>query len=189
VFAAVVDIVYEHIQRCSPCYIEFRQLQREAPESRGAAASSVSPEAAPSNRRLLLGLAAVVLLLALSAVVWRAWSPTTPQPVSVQAEFDLRPYGASRGDGGNGAKPLVVRRGLVSLALILPTGSEPGQYDIQVLDSDLHSVFGVTADARIRQFQTELRTELPLNTIRPGRYQLAIRYRNERWRPFPLEVL
>jgi hypothetical protein len=138
---------------------------------------------------LLVGLAAVLLLLALSAVIWRTWLPATPQPVSVQAEFDLRPYGASRGEGGNSAKPLMVRRGVIALVLILPTGAEPGLYDIQILDSDLHSIVTLTAKAELRQYQTELRTELPLSAARPGRYHLAIRFGTERWRLFPLEVI
>lgn len=182
------DPAYQHIRRCSPCYIEFRQLQRAAADSPTSAVTSLGPEAPPRSRWLLVGLAAVLLLLGLGAAIWRTWLPVT-QPVSVQAELDLRPYGASRGDGGNGAKPLVVRRGVVALVLILPTGSEPGKYDIQILDSDLNSILAVTAQAALRQYQTELRTELPLSAVRPGRYQLAIRYGNERWRLFPLEVI
>jgi hypothetical protein len=186
--ASMDDPVYEHLQRCSPCYIEFRELQRAFAGSPRAESAPVGSQAAPRSRWLLVGLAAVLLLLTISAAVWRTWFAETSQPVAVQAEFDLRPYGANRGDGGNGAKPLVVRRGVIALVLILPTGSEPGKYDIQILDSDLNSILSVTAQAEMRQYQTELRTELPLSAVRPGRYQLAIRYGSERWRLFPLEV-
>jgi hypothetical protein len=183
------DPVYEHLQRCSPCYIEFRELQRKFAESPRAASAPPRSGVAPRSRRLLVGWAAVLLLLPIGAAVWRTWLPATPQAVSVQAEFDLRPYGASRGEGENETKPLVVRRGVISLVLILPTGSEPGKYDIQVLDSNLGSILSLTAQAEIHEYQTELRTKLPLSSVRPGRYQLAIRFGNERWRLFPLEVL
>jgi hypothetical protein len=176
------DPVYEHIQGCSPCYREFRAFQR-------ASATAVGPSAASlGTRRWFVGVAAVLLLLAIGAVAWRALSVLQRTPISVQAEFDLRPYGASRGDGGNGVKPLVLRRGLLSLTLILPTGAEPGRYDIQLLDADLRSILNATAQAEIREYRTELRTQLPLSDVAPGRYQLAIRYGNERWRLFPAEV-
>jgi hypothetical protein len=181
------DPVYEHLQRCSPCYTEFRELQHAAAKSPKAMGASVASKPTRSPR-LLAGLAAALLLLAISAAVWRTWFAATPQPVSVQAEFDLRPYGASRGDGGNDAKPLVVRRGVIALVLILPTGSEAGTYDIQVFDSNLQARVSATGKAEIRDYVTTLEASLDLRALSPGRYRLALRRGGENWRFFPAQV-
>ena len=49
-----------------------------------------------------------------------------------QASLDLRGHEAFRGAGAPKAAPLELARGRLELALDLPTGSEPGDYDVQL---------------------------------------------------------
>jgi hypothetical protein len=181
------DPVYEHLQRCSPCYTELRELQRSV--ARSAQAIDRSTVSEPLRSRWLLGgLAAALLLLAISAAVWRTWFAATPQPVSAQAELDLRPYGANRGNDANSRKPLVVRRAVIAFVLILPTGSEPGTYDIRVFDSKLQSRASATGTAEIRDYVTTIKTTLDLRALSAGSYRLALRRDGENWRFFPAQV-
>lgn len=186
------DPVFDHLEQCSPCFNRMRELRVTS----AAAMPSVGSERhGPSSRRWLAIAAAVVLLLSGALLVWRLLpdgdAGRAPSPaVRLTAELDLRPYGASRGTGVEG-KALELRRGVVELKMILPTGTEPGQYDIQLLDDgpgDLKSRTAASGTAAMRGYDNELRTTLDLSEVPPGRYQLALRYGTERWRMFPVDV-
>lgn len=187
------DPVFAHIERCSQCYRRMRELRE--------AAASRRPSRKGGARWWIAAVAAAGVVLALLAIGARWWPDgrsVVPGGTSARlvAELDLRPYGASRGDGGNEVQPLVLRRGVVDLMMILPTGAEPGRYDIQLLDDgagDLKSRKSTTAEGTLRKHGTEVRTELrtvlDIGDVPPGRYQLALRYAAERWRLFPVEVV
>ena len=49
-----------------------------------------------------------------------------------QANLDLRGHEALRGAGAPKTAPLELGRGRLQLTLDLPTGSEPGDYDVQL---------------------------------------------------------
>ncbi|MBA3641179.1 MAG: hypothetical protein H0W53_18305 [Acidobacteria bacterium] len=78
--------------------------------------------------------------------------------------------------------------GIVDLTLLLPVGSEPGAYDIQVLDSDLKSRASARAVGEIRDFVTTVRATVDLRGVPGGTYQLAIRREGDDWRMFPAQV-
>jgi hypothetical protein len=61
---------------------------------------------------------------------------TVHESASLQAQLDLRPYVITCGEPKqNALPPLELRRGRVTLTLLLPTGSEPGPYTVEVRDS------------------------------------------------------
>ncbi len=78
--------------------------------------------------------------------------------------------------------------GVVELTLLLPVGSEPGPYDIQVLDADLKSRASAHASGEIQNFVTTIRATLDLRTVPSGTYQLAVRREGDDWRMFPARV-
>jgi hypothetical protein len=183
------DPVYDHIQHCSPCYKRLREL-------RAAAGTRAATGGGRTARWWLAAIAAgVLLVLSVLGALW--WRTSDGQPIGpgqgaasrLVAELDLRPYGASRGENGeSGAQPLVLRRGIVDLKMILPAGAEPGRYDIQLVDDQLKSRSNATADGVLQDYRTEVRTTLDLSDVPPGHYQLALRYGTQRWRLFPVEV-
>lgn len=186
------DPGYEHLLKCSPCYREFRAMQEQAKTERGAAHVS-------STRRWAWLATAAALLAILAAVVWFTRGERgsgTPQvasstatPEGVNAEVDLRPFVVMRSEQGSAdAPPVSLPAGVVDLTLLLPVGSEPGAYDVQLLDGDLRLRSEATGTGAIEDFVTTVRVRLDLQRLAPGRYQLAVRRQGDSWRMFPAEV-
>jgi len=185
------DPAYEHLVKCSPCYREFRALQEEH------AHRQVSAPFVASHREWVAA-AAVAVLVAGLGWTWffmnRQTVPETP-PVSptrtaeLRTELDLRKFAVTRSDQASPeAIPVSLPIGVVDLTLLLPVGSEPGAYDIQVLDSDLKSRASAHAVGEIRDFVTTVRATLDLRDVPGGTYQLAIRREGDDWRMFPARV-
>lgn len=89
---------------------------------------------------------------------------------------------------GDQPEPVPLPTGVVELTLLLPVGSEPGPYDIQVLDADLKSRASAHASGEIQNFVTTIRATLDLRTVPSGTYQLAVRREGDDWRMFPARV-
>jgi hypothetical protein len=183
------DPAYEHLAKCSPCYREFRSLQEVAGVS--AAASRTA------NRAWMLAAAAALVVV--TAGTW--WltrdesnlaAPqvaSAPARTSLRAELDLRKFAVLRSEQSTDRQePVVVPTGVVELTLLLPVGSEPGPYDVQLLDSNLRSQSEATGAATIENFVTTIRVQLNLQNLAPGRYQLAVRRQGDSWRMFPALV-
>lgn len=185
------DPAYEHLVKCSPCYREFRALQEEhAPRQ---AASPVPG----SHRGWMAAVAVAVLVAGLGGVWFFINRPAAPEtsPVSetrtgeLRTELDLRKFAVTRSDQASPeATPVLLPIGIVDLTLLLPVGSEPGAYDIQVLDSDLKSRASARAVGEIRDFVTTVRATLDLRDVPSGTYQLAIRREGDDWRMFPAHL-
>lgn len=111
------------------------------------------------------------------------------QVAALRTELDLRRYSVLRSEHGDDQPgPVSLPIGMVELTLLLPIGSEPGPYDIQVLDSDLKSRASAHAPCEIRDFVTTIRATLDLRAVPRGTYQLAIRREGDEWRTFPARV-
>ena len=180
------DPAYDHLSKCSPCYREFRALQQ---------AEAARQKAAVSRKRLLYVAAAAVLVLAIAGswfVLRRPGNTTAPVPTmqAVQiARLDLRPFSVTRSDERTKEPPpLVLSRARLNVTLLLPVGSEPGSYDVQLLDSNLQSRATSTGTATIVDFITTLATTLDTSALPAGSYQLAVRRQGEDWRMFPAQL-
>ena len=185
----IEDPAYGHLVKCSPCYREFRALQTERlrkTASRGA-----------HRRGGWVWLAAAALVAVVAGGTWRTlWAPSmaapqvgsTPGP-EIQAEIDLRAFAVSRDvrDGPTGSA-VSLPRGLVQVTILLPAGSEPGEYEIQLLDAALKSHTSSHGTAAIADFVTTVRSRLDLSAVPSGPYQLALRRKGDTWRLFPARV-
>jgi hypothetical protein len=147
-----------------------------------------------------LAAAAVLITLILAGLLWWNWKTTVQSNRTTIARhdtlpetgvsLDLRPYAVARGDATTAVtRPLLLRRRVMRITMILPVGAEPGPYDILILDQNLHSVITVRADAELRDQVTQLHTTLDLSALPEGAYQLALRRDDQDWRFFPAEVL
>ena len=179
------DPAYDHFAKCSPCYQELRAIQ-QADAARLAA----------QRRQRLMWAAAAVLIIALGGS-WLAIRQTrdtsgTVVPttgVEQQARLDLRPFTVTRGDERTKEPDaLVLSRARLNLTMLLPVGFESGEYDVQVLDSNLASKASTTGSAEIREYVPTLQATLDSTHLAPGAYQLAVRRRGEDWRLFPITV-
>lgn len=179
------DPGYAHVGRCSPWYREFRALQIK----------QAAPAASRGGWRYA---AAAVVLLASAFAFWSLrredTAPTSPPPLvqtgqtELRAELDLRRFAVLRSDRAAPEEtPVELPTGLVELTLLLPVGSEPGAYDVQLLDADLRSRAAASRQGEIRDFVATVRAAMDLRGIGPGTYQLGVRREGEDWRLFPAE--
>jgi hypothetical protein len=184
----ISDPAYEHLAKCSACYREFRAFQQ-----------AVTTHTLSSRKAAWVAAAAVIVIVAGAA--WflspsRGQRGTLPQP-SVQEsqvaerrmEVDLRKYSVTRNEQQKPETgPVSLARARSNLTILLPVGSEPGGYEIQVLDSGLRSQASASGEAAIRDYVTTLQTTIDLRALSPGAYQLALRRHGEDWRLFPAEM-
>jgi hypothetical protein len=179
------DPAYDHFAKCSPCYQELRAIQ-QADAARMAAA----------KRKRLVWAAAAVLAIAVGGS-WFALRQTgstggtavSTTGVEQQARLDLRPFAVTRGDErAKDPEGLVLSRALLKATILLPVGSEPGDYEIQILDGDLKSRASSTGSAAIIDYVTTLETTLDTSALPPGSYQLAVRREGEDWRLVPVQM-
>ncbi|MPZ21627.1 MAG: hypothetical protein GEV06_27615 [Luteitalea sp.] len=184
---AITDPGYDHLIECSPCYREFRDLQQAETRHR-AFRQSVAKWVVPAAAALLVVTAG--LWLALSREGGRP-AETGPgvDAVEVHARLDLRPFTVERSAQRQATQqPLLLPRGLVNVTMLLPRGSEPGEYEVQVLDPDLRSMASATGEATIRNSVTTFEARLDLRGLSPGSYQLALRREGDSWHLFPAEM-
>src|SRR6478735_6489852 len=120
----IEDPAYDHLSKCSPCYLEVRELQEA--------------HAVARRTRVVAWAAAAALLLATASIAWFVagrMRTGPPQETELATQLDLRPYAGKRGGAEQTARsPLALPRSRVLLTLLLPVGSEPGRYEVQLLD-------------------------------------------------------
>lgn len=182
------DAAYEHLVKCSPCYREFRALQQ----------AGMSSSHAGGARARWMAVAAVLVIL-----VGGSWYLLSRPPdggpsagaseqvseTDLQAELNLRNYSVTRSEQAQSSPPpLPLQRGRLNVTILLPVGSEPGTYEVQVLDSELRSQATGSGQADIKNYITTLQTTLDLQSLPPGMYQLGVRRQGDEWRMFPARV-
>ena len=181
----MMDPVIDHVWECSPCAQEILRIR----QSGGKRHKWAMPAAI-----------AAVVVLALGFVLWQRTKPndiaenpptSAPTPVPPQtaiATLDLRPYGVTRGRGGEPQIEPTLRRNRLSLAMYLPVGSEEGRYDLRIMNSDLQTVLTKYVEAKLAQQVVTIGTDLDLRSLQPGRYSLALRPSGGDWRTYPMTV-
>jgi hypothetical protein len=185
----ISDPAYEHLAKCSACYREFRAFQQAATTH------------TMSFGKAAWVAAAAALIIIVAGAAWflspsRVERGTLPQPPAQESqvaeqrvEVDLRKYSVTRNEQQKTETgPVSLARARSHLTILLPVGSEPGGFEIQVLDSGLRSQASASGEAAIRDYVTTLQTTIDLRALSPGAYQLALRRHGEDWRLFPAEV-
>jgi hypothetical protein len=169
------DPAYQHLGECSPCYQDVRSLQAASGRIRAGIVFL-------SARRLL------VAALLVMAVASAAWFRTERGGSKTLVELDLRPFALTRSEVGSVHQPLSLPRTRVDLTLILPAGSEPGRYEVQLVGAGAGPRRLGAGEAEVRDFVTTLHTELDLHAVLAGGYQLAIIGRGDARQLFPVEL-
>jgi hypothetical protein len=169
------DPAYDHLKECSPCYLEGRAIQEA--------------DALQQRRRLLTWAAAAVVALAAGTGAWILTARSGSVDTEIQAQLDLRPYAIMRGEAQPTERPaLQLPRGRVLLTLLLPTGSEPGPYEVEIRDSGAVSKAAARSDADLRDQVTTLDVTVATGSLPTGAYQLAVRHVGYGWQLFPIEI-
>ena len=169
------DPAYDHIKECSPCYLEGRAIQEA--------------DALQRRSRMLTWAAAAVLALAAGSGAWLLTRGSGAVDTEIQAQLDLRPYAIMRGEPQrDDAPPLVLPSAHVILTLLLPTGSEPGPYELEIRDSSGIVRASARGHAELRNYVSTLEIRVSLAELAPGAYSLAVRHDGNDWQMFPVRV-
>jgi hypothetical protein len=169
------DPAYEHLKQCSPCYLEGRAIQEA--------------DALHSRRRIVTWAAAAVLILATGTGAWLLGRGGGTADAEIRTQLDLRPYAITRGETQpTGLPALMLPRGRVMLTLLLPTGSEPGPYDVEITGVSTTPKVVARGNAELRNQVTTLEASLDLGQLPAGAYELAVRRDGDEWQQFPLRL-
>jgi hypothetical protein len=181
----VGDAVGEHVSQCSPCYREMRAIQQ---------AEGIRPaEERRASRFWWPAAAAAVLVLAAGLVAWLVYGNRQPAPAPapeqivadaepVEVTFDLRNYGVTRSDTpGEDLPPLVLPRAKVKLTLLLPVGSEAGEYEVRVVGGDGRVLASAGGRGETLGIVTRLAVSFELQLVSPGVHRLWVRRSGEGW--------
>ena len=169
------DPLWDHVMECAPCRIDVREMGRERP------AVPVRSAARP------VSLAAATILVLIIGV--GAWFLTRDSGPLTSVTGDLRQYAVTHSDQPQASGPaLDLPRRLVRLTLLLPNGSEPGRYVLEVRGSDGLARTTASGDATRQGFITGLATDIDLRSAPPGPCQLAVRRTGEDWQLFPIRI-
>jgi len=173
--------VFEHLAGCSACYQEFRQLQQAV--------------RVPSRVRPALAAAAVVLMT-VAGVTYVGRNRVTGLPSDTQSNettqpllIDYRGEGTTRSETGDPArKSVTVPHASLEATILLPIGSEPGQYQLRLLDGDKRSKVAKEASGNLEDLAVRVNVNLDLRSLPSGAYTLEIRRQGEDWDPHPLII-
>jgi hypothetical protein len=185
----VRDAEWEHVTHCSPCYREFLDFRAEVLE-RQLRARRV--------RRLAIAAGVVLVIAGLSAYfavsnrggssVAKRQQPGVVQPNLVSAVLNLESESQERGIESQQPKGELQRlpRKPLALSIYLPFGSEPGEYEVRLLNNEKDSqpIATYKAAAKIENGLTVLRLAMDLSSVPPGPHVLATRHAEESWRYF-----
>ena len=164
------SVWWAHFATCSPCTREFAAFQQQARSSR--------------NTRIAVGIAASILLT-VGIVAWLAMQglPVGPEPLPPyeSSTLDLRGVSLVRGGSTSSNAPLELPRNRLALSIFLPTGTEPGEFDVQVFQQPENPILTASGPAILRDQIAVLDVRLDLSGLTPGTYLLAIRERGWDW--------
>jgi hypothetical protein len=106
--------------------------------------------------------------------------------MATPATLDLRPLSEYRGtDSGHAteAKPaLILPRKNLRLTLYFPVGADEGQYTLQLLDGQLHTLLKQQLMATLQNHVVTAGADLDLRSFSPGAHTLAIQRIGDEWR-------
>ena len=170
-----------HITHCSPCLQTFLSIREEIRKKRAV--------------RIRIAAAACAAAIAVGAIIYTADHLRPPTQVAVlatPATLDLRPLSEYRsGDSGRTteAKPaLILPRRNLRLTLYFPVGADEGQYTLQLLDGQLHTLLKQYVTATLQNHVVTASTDIDLRSFSPGTDTLAIQKTGEEWRTYPVVV-
>ena len=178
----------QHIATCSACLSDYLAARRKWKRRRRHTIAILATAA---------GLAAAIV----GAISLRSPAPAppaTPPPIAVErkapaelqlATLDLRPLDATRGEPNDQTEAPVLTRANLRLTILLPTGSDEGNYQFEIRDERGSPQIQGAGVAVIRNFVTTIEAALDLRKLSSGRFTWSIRRAEEsRWRSYPLKV-
>ena len=132
--------------------------------------------------------AAIVVIVGAVWMVYRSLGPHRDTNVIYQANLlDLREKSALRGAEANpSGAPIELPRGALALSIYLPTGSEPGKYQVEIVEQPGKPLIGAEGTATLRDHIAVLEVNVDLQRLHPGLYLVGIRQAGWSWAYYPV---
>jgi len=120
--------------------------------------------------------------------VYRSLGPQRNTNVTYQANLmDLRERAALRGAEANPNRaPIELPRAALALSMYLPTGSEPGKYQVEIVEQPGKPLISAEGVAALRDHIAVLEVKVDLQRLRPGLYLVGIRQGGWSWAYYPV---
>ncbi len=164
----------DHLSHCSPCFNEYMAFREEARRS--------------ARLRIMGAAAAIVVIVGAIWLVYRSLGPHSSTSVTYQTNLlDLRERSALRGAEPNpSGAPIELPRGAVALSIYLPTGSEPGKYQVEIVEQPGKPLISAEGSAALRDHIAALEVKVDLERLHPGLYLVGIRQAGWSWAYYPV---
>ena len=116
-----------------------------------------------------------------------AWGPHGTNATSQANLLDLRERSALRGAEANpSGAPIELPKGGLAPSIYLPTGSEPGKYQIEVVEQPGKPLISGEGSAALRDQIAVLEVKVDLQRLHPGLYLVGIRQAGWSWAYYPV---
>lgn len=178
----------EHIATCSPCLSDYLAAREKWKRRKRHTIAIIATAAG-----LAVAIAGVISLRSLVPA-----PPPNPPPAAEQrrsdadlqlATLDLRPLDATRGEPNTPIAALPLARANLRLTILLPTGSDEGNYEFEIREGRGSPHIQGAGIAVIRNYITTIETTVDLRPLNPGQFTWAIRRtRESSWRTYPIKV-
>lgn len=171
-----------HIGGCSPCFIEYTALQKQATRRKTV--------------ELVFASAALLILAVVGGWAWKAhWLRGIGANVATNVPYqkvtvDLRNRLILRGDQVPSANsgPIQLPRARLDVTILLPKDSGPGNYEVRVSTELEKPLIATTGLAVNQSAVTALNVKLDISNLSPGGYVLAIGGAGPGPREYPLAI-
>jgi hypothetical protein len=169
--------VEDHIFHCSPCYATYLRAQKQIWRQRYMRWSAI------------WALSTLVVAF-LAFYTYRQLYPAPAPPLEFARTFNYLDHPVYRASEQMTAHPFVLPRGIVHLTVILPLGSQPGQYQLQIRpDGRIQPVLTASAQGVLNpNGSTVMHVDLNSRYLRPGEYSFGTRAHDAGWNEVPLLV-
>ena len=172
------DARLDHVMHCSPCFGESLSYpQNNARKQR-------------ARRIVAAGTLAAVLMVAVATWLFSRGifrlpniNPPSGGSTALVSQLDLRNRSVTRGNSEDQGQNenLIIPRGQLSLVILLPFGSEDGDYEVEVLRQVDHPLASGRGKATIKDGITTLRASVDTTHLEPGNYLLGLRRLHLPW--------
>ena len=143
------------------------------------------PSAAKEWYRKLSPVAALVLVVAVIVGAWIHHRSVVRTPRNLT--IDLSQWLTLRGPQQPVQKPIQLERAPLNLAIRLPLGNEPGEYQVALRRGGI-TLVTATSYGKFEDHVTTLHLRVDCSGLKTGDYILAIRKDNWDWQEFPAVV-
>jgi len=178
-----IDDLIDHIATCSPCFTAYTEFRN-----------------AYCSRRNTKVLGTLLAVLAVATTAWHFGRPvlfpkphppgqiTETAPLTAVLDFRNRTSERSAQSPPQGPQEVPhLRRSLLIIQMMLPLGTEDGQYSLQFSSGGEISA-QATGMATFDGTSEALTARVDLRTIKPGQYTLAIRRGTSSWHQYSVIV-